>query len=84
MDVLLPDAPAQQPVLTAGQELGDDELVESGADHADPRALRYQISLIDLHDKFPLIRFRFFSLDRRAPGPQYRTRWPIRRCLVRR
>ena len=44
MDVLLPDAPAQQPVLTAGQELGDDELVESGADHADPRALRYQIS----------------------------------------
>lgn len=52
-DIIRPDAMAQQSILTAAEQLGDDELIEPGRYDAHPDALSDQFSLIDFHSTAP-------------------------------
>ena len=53
-NVVRPDAVAQQHVLAAAQQLGDNEFVETGADDAHLDALGYQFAFIQFHSDFLL------------------------------
>ena len=53
-NVIRLDAVAQQDVLAAAEQLGDDEFVEPGADDAHLDALGYQFTFVQFHSNFLL------------------------------
>ena len=52
-DVLIGNAMAHERILCAGNELRDDEFVETGGDDADFGVFRYDFSFIKFHDAVP-------------------------------